>query len=168
MHRGLGGGRLATGRLRPAADSRLADGSVGETVGMRITRLTNALFQEVGEFEGGACATLRVVQFRADSQHDPPNARDGSGDQLPRLGLRRTDRMNDKEKESLYLTLSLMERLLVDLERRVNAADKFLKQAYPAIHSEYLKVLGSVKEEKESIAAQSLERLRRMVFPDNA
>ena len=75
--------------------------------------------------------------------------------------------MTDPEKQSLFLALSAMERLVVDLERRMNAAEKFLKDKYPTIHSEYLKTLGSVKSEEKSVAAQSLEQLRRMVFPDN-
>ncbi len=75
--------------------------------------------------------------------------------------------MNDQEKQSLFLTLSVMERLLIDLERRVNAAEKFLRDTYPAIHSEYLKTLGSVKAEQPSVVAQSLEQLRQKVFLDN-
>lgn len=76
--------------------------------------------------------------------------------------------MNDQEKQSLYLALTAMEQFLVALERRVNAAEKVLKDKYPAIHSEYLKTLGSVKSEGQSVAAQSLEQLRQMVFPEKS
>jgi hypothetical protein len=76
--------------------------------------------------------------------------------------------MDDKTEELLFLTLGVMEDIVVSLERRVRAADRFLKNSNPELYLEYRKVLRDVESEHPSTSAQSLEELRKKLFPSKA